>query len=242
MKKEIVTASVKKQFSVQKITIFIVSILLFVVALSLAIYFYNQYRSTQKLLKDPTLVAQEEIKTVIKEVGKLIELPKNEQPTLATVSDKTKLESQSFFKNAENGDKVLLYTNAKKAILYRPSINKIIEVSSINIGPNPTSSPNISTTPSPTQMQQVKIALYNGTKTAGLASTTEKQITEKYANMSVVLKSNTKSDYTKTLVVDLTGTNNNSVQELVSLLGGEVGQFPLGETKPDADILVILGK
>lgn len=95
-------------------------------------YYYFQYQKTQKLLKDPTQITLAETKNLVDKVGKLIELP-SEEPRIATVSDKTKLIGQSFFARAENGDKVLIYAQNKKAILYRPSINKIIEVSSINI-------------------------------------------------------------------------------------------------------------
>lgn len=65
-------------------------------------------------------------------VSQLIEVPANETPTMATVNDKTKLNNQEFFKNTENGDKVLIFEQAKKAYLYRPSTNKIIEVTLIS--------------------------------------------------------------------------------------------------------------
>jgi hypothetical protein len=57
----------------------------------------------------------------------MIALP-DEQPTLATVSDVKKLPHSSFFQNAANGDKVLVYPVSQKAILYRPATGKIIEV------------------------------------------------------------------------------------------------------------------
>lgn len=114
-------------------------------------YYYFQYQKTQSLLKDPNQIALAETRALVDKVGKLIELPVNEEPRIATVSDKTKLIGQSFFAKAENGDKVLIYTINKKAILYRPSTNKIIEVTNVNIQsetPQITPSENIISTPS----------------------------------------------------------------------------------------------
>lgn len=64
-----------------------------------------------------------------------MELPKEETPTIATISDKEKLKGQVFFDAAENGDVLFAYTTAMKAILYRPSTNKIINVAPIAINP-----------------------------------------------------------------------------------------------------------
>jgi hypothetical protein len=64
----------------------------------------------------------------VEEVGKLVDLPEGETPTIATVSDLEPLKDQAFFKDAEIGDKVLIFGTSKKAILYRPSANKVIAV------------------------------------------------------------------------------------------------------------------
>ncbi len=64
-------------------------------------------------------------------VGRHYVLP-NEEPALATVEDKTKLNSD-FLRSAENGDKLLIYQKSKKVILYRPGIDRIIEVGPISI-------------------------------------------------------------------------------------------------------------
>lgn len=105
-----------------------------VVALAGGIYFYMQYQTTQRLLKNSTATGQQQVDAVVAKVGRLIELPSNESPTLATVADVTKLQGQPFFANAKNGFKVLIYTKAKKAILYDPFSDKIVEVAPVNIG------------------------------------------------------------------------------------------------------------
>lgn len=73
----------------------------------------------------------EKVKSLVKEVGKFVDLP-NETPRIVTVFDADKLRSQPFFAKAENNDQVLIYEKAKKAILYRPSTKKLIEVAIYN--------------------------------------------------------------------------------------------------------------
>ncbi len=104
---------------------------LFVIASAGAVYFYLDARD---LRKNPQKASQEEIASLIKKVGLLIVLPKNEMPTIATVSDPEKLKDQLFFENAKTGDRVLIYSKAKKAILYNPKTNKIVEVAPVSIG------------------------------------------------------------------------------------------------------------
>lgn len=93
-----------------------------------------------KTLKDPQGAAENQIRKVVADVGKLIVLPQNETPTIATVSDLAPLKSQPFFTNAALGDQVLIYTNARKVILWRPTENKIIEVAPLTINSLPASS------------------------------------------------------------------------------------------------------
>lgn len=88
----------------------------------------------------PQTSQDDEVTALQSEISKFLELPVDETPTLATVSDIDKVKSQAFFKNAQNGDKVLLYAKAGKAILYRPSTNKVIEVALINSA-KPTTQP-----------------------------------------------------------------------------------------------------
>jgi len=101
-----------------------------------SIYFYKKYRSAQNALQNPAVYVQQETKLLKERVGKFIELPTDEEPTIATVTDADRLREQPFFANAQNGDRVFIFTRAHKAILYRPSTNKIIEVAPVNIGNN----------------------------------------------------------------------------------------------------------
>lgn len=96
-------------------------------------YFYTKYTDAQNKLNNPEVTAQAEVDRLVTLMSKIIELPEGEQPTVATVLDKDKLKDQAFFAKAENGDKVVIYTQAQKAILYREGINKIIEVAPIQI-------------------------------------------------------------------------------------------------------------
>jgi len=120
-----------KEYVKQHILVVLVGVM--VLSSGTAVYFYSQY---SVLKQDPNKVkmSQEEVKKVVAQVGKLILLPEGETPTLATVTDTEKLKGQSFFANAKTGDKVLIYTNAQKAILYNPKLNKIVEVAPINSG------------------------------------------------------------------------------------------------------------
>lgn len=179
-----------------------------------------------------------EISDLSVKVGKLIELPTGETPTVATVSDITKLKDQPFFANAKNGDKVLIYAKAKKAILYRPTENKLIEVALYN-------PPALAqTTPSPTKTTgKAKVALLNGTTIVGYTKTVEDQLQTKVPQAEVVVRDNaSRSDYTKSIVVDLSGNNKALASSLASTLIGSVGSLPSGENTPQGvDILVILG-
>ncbi len=107
--------------------------LILVVAIGLAIYFFTQYRNSQNKLKHPDVVAKAETQSLVSKVNRLTVLPTGEQPTVATVSDVSKLSGQTFFANAKNGDKVLIYSQAKKAILYRPGEDKIINIAPLNV-------------------------------------------------------------------------------------------------------------
>lgn len=125
-----------------------------VIAIALAGYFYVQVRS---LKQNPQAIAQKEVTELVEKVSKLMVLPTGETPTVATVSDPAVLKDQPFFASAVKGDKVLIYAQAKKAVLYSVLLNKILDVAPLNIGGQaavtpPASTPTpTNTTPAPTK-------------------------------------------------------------------------------------------
>jgi hypothetical protein len=83
----------------------------------------------------PGLSGQDQANAILGKVGALIQLPQNETPTMATITDAAAVKStQPFLANAENGDVLIVYPNAETALLYRPSTNKLIAVGPVTSG------------------------------------------------------------------------------------------------------------
>ena len=229
---------------ISKKTIFvIVTVILLIIAFIPSLYFYNQYQKLQNQLKNPSLSAKEETQKLLSRVGTLIELPEGEEPTIATISDRDKLADQPFFARAKNGDKLIIYNNAKRAILYDPIANKIIDVAPVNIGTQSASTTNATDNISPTP-QPVRFVLLNGTATVGLTKKYEDILKKSLPNVTVMDKDNAKkTDYSKSILVDLSRANSKEADQIGKLLGVTVGKLPEEETRPaNADFLIILGE
>lgn len=224
-----------------------VAILLLVGALATAGYFYMKYRTLSKGTGAGTAAAAREISDTIKKVGKLIQLPSGESPTFATVTDVEKLKSQAFFKNAKNGDKVLIYQKALKAILYRPSEDKIIDVGPIKLqDKGKVAGTSTETTKKVTPVQEktgpVTAALYNGSNIAGITASVEAQLKDKFPNVNVVSRAPAgTTGYKFTLIVDITGGHTTLAQTMAKQLGGRISSLPKQEATPSADLLIIVG-
>lgn len=234
----------------QSLLIVVLAALLLVTLLTAGYLYY-------RFVLHPTKEVKTEEELLRETVGSKILLPE-ETPQVATVTDKTKLADQPFFKKAENGDKILIFTNSGRAVLYRPKIKKVIDTTTISLTPEVSGeAPTSGTTPDPAQAPQasgdgstsaepterLNIAIYNGSQKIGITNTFDDEIKGMYKNIDVVLKETAvKSDYPKSIVVDLTERNTPFATELASKINGEVGSLPDGEARPEnTDILIILG-
>lgn len=240
---------------------FAIFMLVFLLCLAVGVagYFYYQYQH----VSGKGALDVSEVTKLTEEIRMVMELPDGETPTLATVTDTQKLADQPFFQKAQNGDKVLIYTNNGRAILYRPSVKsgergKIVDVTTINVTPQavpvtpetPLETPSVAEalpestlTPDVTpEMTFPSIALYNGTAKKGLTQKYETELVKAHADIVIVAKeSASKSDYDQTLVIDLTGKQSDLAKTIATEYGVTVTSLPTGEVVPSADILIIYG-
>jgi hypothetical protein len=125
--------NILQKFKIKKQNVF--AALLAIVVLTSLVFGGNFYLKAKKLERQSQTAAAGsagEAQRIVAEVGKLLILPTDEEPTIATISDASKLQNQAFFANAKNGDKVLIYNKAGKAILYDPVNKIIVEVAPLN--------------------------------------------------------------------------------------------------------------
>lgn len=196
-------------------------------------YFYYQFHKLSKSPIAAQITAQEEAQKLATDIGKLMLLPKDEVPTVATITDIDKLKDQLFFRNATNGNKVLIYPNFKLAIVYDPKANLIVNVGPINFSQQQTQ-----------QAQKTRIGLRTGTNVASLTYKIETDIKKLFPEIDIVLKDQDKrTDYEKTVIVVLNEASKDVASELAKTLNAQLDKLPDGETKPSGvDILIIVGR
>lgn len=71
---------------------------------------------------------------VLENVSSLVTDLPAEDPIIATIENAEAITSQdNFYTGSENGDKVLVYPNSNRAIIYRPSDNSIVKDGLVSI-------------------------------------------------------------------------------------------------------------
>ena len=81
----------------------------------------------KQLRNNPQQVVSTSTQKLLTKVGALALLPQGQNPTVAIVKNVSQLKNQAFFASAQDGDYLIIYAQAKKAVLYRPSDNRIVE-------------------------------------------------------------------------------------------------------------------
>jgi cytoskeletal protein RodZ len=104
-----------------------------------AYYSYTKYNETKKEVeKLSTVQGQQELsktqtQQLLGEMRNIIVLPDGEDPVVATITDVELLKGKEFYKDAQNDDRVVVFANAKKAYIYRPSTKTIVNVGAFQL-------------------------------------------------------------------------------------------------------------
>lgn len=92
---------------------------------------------SEKILNNVSQAEEsKKIQEITEKVGKLMLLPEGETPVLAAINDvETLAKEQAFYVGSQNGDIVLVYKQALKAIIYSPTKDIIINVGPVTVEP-----------------------------------------------------------------------------------------------------------
>lgn len=219
----------KPKYNKLRLTVGIIAILLIAASVVFGAYYYTQY---QTLKKNPAASTEQTNKALLTKLGKIMELPTDEDPQIAAITDKTKLGEDPFFTNAKNDDYIIVYSKARKIIIYREGENKIINQGPFSINTS----------------GKVKVALVNAGAASTGVDTAKQTITQALgSDLGVIDTANTakKNITTKSIVVDLTnGQRTQETQKIAQAIGGQVAtSLPAGESQPqDAEVAVFLAK
>lgn len=198
---------------------------------------FGYWQFTQRSAEPEVMGQQDEVvtetpdfddpQTLIDAVSKHILLPEGE-PTIATVENAEALkESQVFFAEAQNGDKLLIY--ADRAIIY--NIEKDVVV---NVGPVfMDESAKLATE------EGITVEIRNGSGITGAAKTLGDNLTD--VGFEVVgAKDAANTNYQGVIIVNL---GEKDLTNLADSLKAEiVSELPKGEKPSEADVVIIIGQ
>jgi uncharacterized protein HemX len=126
----------KKKSSKLRIGLLLLIVIGLIVAGLILINDRNKLKEeVNKLSSQSQIAASDEATQLNSEAHRLVELSTDEVPSIATVADAGKLKQQfKGFETTQNGDKLLIYTQSKQIIVYRPSSKKIVSIVQITLG------------------------------------------------------------------------------------------------------------
>ncbi len=223
----------------------------FIFAIALG-YWFLQNRS----MNGTEALNPEQVKTLIATVGEYVVLPEGIDPgevKVAAVQDAAMLmKSSSFFKDAQNGDQLLIFPT--KLVLFRPSQNKVVNISApaglqqdTNVATNAAvaAGENASSTPSSTKpealTEELSVEIRNGSGVPGLAGKYKTALAKDVTRATVNKTGNAANeDYSETVIVYTKAKNISDIENVFKVKS--IGTLPAGEATTNADVLVILGK
>ncbi len=232
--------------------VMVILLVITIVAVAGFAWSFVNYRQAQKqiaLLSTPEgqqTMAQNEVNRLVEKVGKLILLPLNEKPVVAEVKDAEKLaKTEPFYEQAHDGDRLLIYPNAKRAVLYSEKNNVVVNVGPIvlNETSNPAETPAVNS-PAAKQIAPLSIEIRNGSTVVGAGSQVAEQLKTNQLFKITEVGNAANRDYKDVvLVVSETFKNSDAARQLAAAVKATsvVSVVPSGEAPSSADALVIIG-
>ena len=188
---------------------------------------------------------QKEIERLIKKVRKHILLPENEEPIVATVVDADALaREQPFYHNIRNGDKLLIYQNALRALIYSPERDILVNVGPVQIQQNIANQESAANTNVvPPERKGLTIEIRNGSKKNGAAKALSEELAVYQGYTIAAVADASRNTYADTLLIDLSdGEKPGLVLQLADQLGVEVvNSLPGRENASSANVVIIIG-
>ncbi len=126
-------------------------ILALLVIIVIAVLGYAIFRKLNPAVKIPEgQLSEKQIKTLVTKVSKLINVPE-ETPVIITIKKAEQLiASQKFYVGSKDGDYLMVFPKTQKAIIYRKSEGRLI-----NVGPIIIDQPATTTKPVVNEIQSV---------------------------------------------------------------------------------------
>jgi len=223
--------------------IFVGLFVLLLIGLAIA-YWQTRQRLLASLTPDGQLAyAEKEAGQVLSELSLLAILP-NEEPVVATVVGAETLRSESdFYRDAQDGDKLVMFPQAERVYLYRPGLRRLVNVGPLTLEGEAGGVDDRQAAPTltPEQRAATNIEVWNGTPTAGEANRVRDLLREQ--GYIVMQTGNTQADYTQNQIILLGGAEYQTVADILTtqLQGVQSTGIPAGENSSTADILIILG-
>ncbi|MFB6225874.1 MAG: hypothetical protein ABEJ02_00820 [Candidatus Paceibacteria bacterium] len=208
------------------------------------ILFYQKYQeSRQKIqtLKEqqPSKLDKSRKQQIINDLSQHMILPDSE-PALATISNpKEMAKRDDFFKSAQKGDVMLVYPS--KAIMYRPSQDKIVDVRPVvrrgaNLGAGGSSVENRSAQQNQQKLLSVEL---RGALTKKQISALTKQV-ESLAGYKVARSRQSTSSYQNTTIVNKTKQSIDQLEQRFDTQATTT--LPSTESTSTADVIILIGQ
>ncbi len=113
-----------------------ISLIILIPLISYMVSRANRPPTPDELIQKTYQKAKQAAVELSSKISTQTQVPQNETPNVATITDVSLLQDQEFFKQAKNGDKLLIYEKKKIIVLYRPGEDKVIATAPVLFNTN----------------------------------------------------------------------------------------------------------